>query len=241
MYLKRRLVSLQNIGVGLEDAEHFQKQIAEVGGIHHLQPRLVFRIELTAHAIGKTVGFTGRHLFRHKAAVFPAVNEMGKLAGGPAFFINVMGGEELLEKPDLVIRIENGKAGFEPRQFRMIAQDLDSDGMEGAKPGHAFHHFADEVADALLHFARRLVGEGHRQHLAGPGLVGGQDMSQPCGEHTGFSRARASQHEQGAFGRFDRVALLGIQALEISGFAARHGACRNTCRGNINRLGSHGV
>ena len=198
--MKRRLVGLQNIGMGLEDAQHFQKQVAKVGGVHNFQARLVFRIKLAANAIGKTVGFTGRHLFRHKAAVFPAVNEMGELAGGPAFFINVMGSEELLEQPDLVIRIEDGKAGFQPCQFRMIAQDLDADGMEGAKPGHALHHFADEVADALLHFARRLVGEGHRQHLAGPGLVGGQDMGQPCGEHAGFSGARTGKHEQRAFG-----------------------------------------
>ena len=194
------LVGFQNIGMGLEDAQHFEKQVAEVGGVHHFQARLVFRIELAAHAIGKAVGFAGGDFFRHKAAVFPAVDEIGELAGGPALFVNVMGGEKLLEKPDLVIRIENGKAGFEPRQFRMIAQDLDADGMEGAEPGHAFHHAADEVADALLHFARRLVGEGHRQHLVGPGLVGGQDMGEPGGQHPGFAGAGAGQHEQGAFG-----------------------------------------
>ena len=186
--------------MGLEDAQHFQQQVAEIGGVHNFQARLVFRIKLAAHAIGKTMGFAGGHFFRHKAAVLPAVNEMGELAGGPALFIDVVGGEELLEQADLVIRIEDGKAGFEPRQFRMIAQDLDADGMEGAKPGHALDHAADEVADALLHFARRLVGEGDRQHLAGPGLAGGQDMGEPGGQHAGFSGAGAGQHEQRAFG-----------------------------------------
>ena len=180
----------------LEDAQDFEQQVAEVGGIHDLQALLILGIELAAQAIGKAMGFTGRNLVGHKPTVFPAVDEAGQLARGPALFVDVFGLEQLLEQADLVIGIENGKAGFEAGQFGMGAQDLDADGMEGAEPGHALDHAADQVADALLHFARRLVGEGDGQNLAGPGLAGGQDMGKPGGEHAGFAGAGAGQHQQ---------------------------------------------
>jgi hypothetical protein len=39
---------------------------------------------------------------------------------------------------------------------------------------------AEKNADALLHLARRLVGEGHRKDLVGPGGAGGQRCAIRC-------------------------------------------------------------
>ena len=58
------------------------------------------------------------------------------------------------------------KPDFEPDQLGVPAQDLDADGVEGAEPGHALDGAADQRADALLHLARGLVGEGDGQDLA---------------------------------------------------------------------------
>jgi hypothetical protein len=45
--------------------------------------------------------------------------------------------------------------------------------MEGAEPLHALDGAADEIADAMLHLARRLVGEGDGKDLPGAGGAGG--------------------------------------------------------------------
>ena len=69
-------------------------------------------------------------------------------------------------------------------------------------------------ADALLHLARRLVGEGDGEDLPGPGLAGGEDMGEPGGQHPGLAGAGAGQHQQRAVDRLDHGgALLGVEAL----------------------------
>ena len=47
------LILLQHIGMVLEDAQDFEQQVAEIGGVHHFQALLVFGIELAALAVGE--------------------------------------------------------------------------------------------------------------------------------------------------------------------------------------------
>ena len=149
---------------------------------------------------------------------------VGELAGGPALFVDVFGFEQLLEQAQLIVVIENGKAGFEAREFIVVAQDLDADGVEGAEPCHAFDHAADQHADALFHLARGLVGEGDGEDLIGPGLAGGEHMGEAGGEHAGLAGAGTCEHQQGAVDGEHSIALFGVQALEILRFGCGHGA-----------------
>ena len=95
--------------------------------------------------------------------------------------------DHLLHEADLVVGVEDGEVGLEPDQLGMAAQDLDADRVERAEPRHALDGAADQVADALLHLARRLVGEGDGQDWLGLAR---------CGRCTGCGRcawsARAS-------------------------------------------------
>ena len=213
------LILFQHVRVFLEDAQHLQQQVAEVGGVHHLQPLLVFFVELPAEAIGEARGFARRNAVRRQPAVLPAIDEGGELAGGPALLVNVMGFQQLLQQADLVIRVEDGEAGPEARKLRVVPQDLDPDRMEGAEPGHALDRPADQRADAVAHLARRLVGEGHGEELPRPGPAGGKDVGQPGGQHPRLAGAGTCQHQQGAVGRFHRGPLFRVQALEIGGLA----------------------
>jgi hypothetical protein len=70
--------------------------------------------------------------------------------------------------------------------------------------------FADQHADALLHFARRLVGEGDGEDLAREGAAGGQDVGDAGGQHARLAGAGAGQHQNRAFGGFHRKALFGV-------------------------------
>ena len=87
--------------------------------------------------------------------------------------------------------------------------------MEGAEPRHALDHAADDLADAVLHLARRLVGEGHGQNLARPGAAGGENVGDAHGQHAGLAGAGAGQHQHRAVQGLDREPLLGIEPGEI--------------------------
>ena len=98
----------------------------------------------------------------------------------------------------------------------MAAQELDADRVEGAEPRHALDiAFADQHADALLHLARGLVGEGDGEDLRGVGEAGGEDMGDAGGQDARLAGAGAGEHQNRPFGGLDGEALLGVQALQI--------------------------
>ena len=136
----------------------------------------------------------------------------------------MLGFEQLLQKPDLVVDVENGEIAFQPDQLGMAAQNLHADGMEGAEPRHALDHLADDLADAVLHLARRLVGEGDGEDFAGPGAAEAEDVGDAHGEHAGLAGAGAGQHQHRAVERLHRLALLRIEPGEIGRATARRGA-----------------
>ena len=77
-----------------------------------------------------------------------------------------MGGfHDLLEQAELVVGVEDGEAGGQPDQRRVPAQHAGAQRVEGAEP-EPLRRPVEDGADPLAHLARRLVGEGHRQHLA---------------------------------------------------------------------------
>ncbi len=94
--------------------------------------------------------------------------------------------------------------------------------MKRAQPLHALDHAADERADALLHFARGLVGEGDGQDLAGQRAPCRQDVGEARGEHPRLAGARARQHQHRAVERQHRLALALVQPLQIGGLARRN-------------------
>ena len=173
--------------------------------------------------LAKHAGFAGRHLVRRQPAVLPAVDQRGEHARRPALLVDLLGVEQLLEQPDLIVDVENGEIGLEPHQLGMPAQDLHADRVEGAEPGHALDHLADDLADALLHLARRLVGEGHGQNLARPRAAGGEDVGDARGEHARLAGAGAGQHQHRAVERLDREPLFGVEPGEITRHARRPG------------------
>ena len=155
-----------------QDVQRLQQQVAEVGRVQRLQPFLVLADRAACPCR------------RHKPWASPSLTSSGRRprffqpsimrrqrAGRPALFVHAFGLDQLLHQAQLVVGIQDGEVGFQPRQLGMAAQHLGADGVEGAQPLHAFDHAADQGADALLHLARGLVGEGDAQHLARPGAL----------------------------------------------------------------------
>ena len=134
--------------------------------------------------------------------------------------------QQLLDQPDLVVGIEHSKGRLQVHELGVPSQDLDADGVEGAEPGHAFDHAADQLADPMLHLARRLVGEGDGEDFAGPRAAQAQNVGDAGGEHAGLAGAGAGKHEQGTVERLDRFALLGVERVEVMPWAPPHGTGR---------------
>ena len=238
MYLKRCWYCAQHLRVLAEQPDALQQQIAEVGGVENLQPLLERRVELLAAAVGECRGFAGRNLVGRQPAVLPVVDQPGEHARRPALLVDALGLEQLLEQPDLVVDVEDREVALQPDQLGVPAQDLHADGVEGAEPGHALDRLADHGADAVLHLARRLVGEGHGENFGRPRPAGGEDVGDAGGQNPGLAGSGAGQHQHRAVQGLDRLALLGIEVVEIG---RRAGARRQGPRGDAAGGGRRGV
>ena len=226
-------VAFQQIGMGLEDADDMQQEIAEIGGVERAQALLVVRVELRA-AVVEGAGLGGGHPVGRQRAVLPAVDEAREHAGRPALLVDVLGLDELLEEPQLVVHVEDGEVRFQAGQFGMAAQELGRERVEGAEPGHALDHATDQVADAAAHLAGGLVGEGDGEDLVGLRAAGGEELGDAGGERPGLAGAGAGEHQDRAVESFDGSALVGVEGLE-PGCGARGdaGAGRKRPRGGL--------
>ena len=228
------LILPQHFGVLAEQPDAFEQEVAEVGGVEDFQPVLKRPVELQPLAVGEGGGLAGRHLLGRQPAVFPAVDQAGEHARRPAFLVDALGLQNLLQQPDLIIDVQNGEVGLEPDQFGVAAQNLHADRMERAEPGHALDHLADNLADAVLHLARRLVGEGDGENFARPGAPEAEDVGDAHGQHAGLAGAGAGQHQDRAVERLDRLPLFGIKPGQIG----RRRRSRERPRGNAAGRGS---
>ena len=221
----------EHVGVLAQDPQRLEQQVAEIGGVQHLQPLLIGGVELPAAAVGEGARVALRHVLRRQPAVLPGVDPAGELAGRPALLVDAVGLDDLLHQADLVVGVEDGEVGFQPGQLGVAAQDLRADRVEGAEPLHALDDAADQVADAVLHLARRLVGEGDGEDLPRPRPAGGEKMGDARGQHPRLAGAGAGQHQHRPVQRLDRQPLLGVELVEIGLRAAAHAQRpRRRCR-----------
>ena len=87
--------------------------------------------------------------------------------------------QDFFDRPDLIRLVENDEAFFVAELFNVNAEDANAKRMEGADRGTvgfgsvlALFCLGEQLRHPLLHFARRLVCEGHRQDASGRDLFG---------------------------------------------------------------------
>ena len=151
---------------------------------------------------------------RHLAAILPALDHAHQRIRAPSLRIDPRRFHHLLEHAQLIVRIEDREARREPDQRRMPPQHPRAQRMERAQP-QPLDRLLQDRADALAHLARRLVGERHRQHLAGERPVREQDMREPCRQHPRLPGPGAGEHQHGSIHRLDGASLLGVEAEEM--------------------------
>ena len=149
-------------------------------------------------------------------------------ARGPAVRIDIRVFGQRLDQTDLVVGVENGEVRAESRRLRVAPQHACRKRVKGADP-EAVHGIADQPGDPVAHLARRLVGKGHGEDLAWPGLPRHRDMSEPRRQYPGLARTGSGQHEERPLRGLDSLALLVVEGVEIgrarggSDQVSRHG------------------
>ena len=234
------LVLGEDVRVVLQDRDDVQQQVAEVAGVQRLQPLLVLGVELRA-AVVEGARLRRGHPLGRQRAVLPAVDQAGEQPRRPALLVDVRGQDDLAQEPDLVVGVEDGEVRLQPDELGVPAQDADRERVEGAEPRHALDDAADELADARLHLARGLVGEGDGEDLVRPRPAGVEQVRDAGGQRPGLAGAGAGQHQHRAVERLDRGALRRVQVVEIGGGPRRHRARRERLRSAASKASASSV
>src|SRR5262249_35235076 len=123
----------------------------------------------------------------------------------------------LLDQLHLIVVVEDLEAPGQPDVLAEPPEQPGTAGVERADP-HRVGALAQQLAEALAHLPRRLVGERHREDR--PWWSAGLD--EPCDamdEHAGLPGAGAREDHQRPIAVLDRGALFGIE------WRALHPAC----------------
>jgi hypothetical protein len=214
------LIAGEDLGVGGEQRQIVQQQIAEIDRVHGREAFLIVAVERDGTPIGVVARVSRRHLVRDEPAILPALDLPQQRARRPAALVDIRGGDDLLQQAQLVVGVEDREVRGKPDRFGMAAQDAGGERVEGAEP-HPVGGAPDHRLEPLAHLARRLVGEGDRQHLAGIGAAGAEDVGKPGRQHPGLAGAGPRQHQHRPVDRLDGAALRLVERGEKARVAGR--------------------
>ena len=143
-------------------------------------------------------------------------------AGGEGGLGEALGGEGLLDEPDLVAGVEDVEVPAQAHPLAVAAHHHQAVAVEGADGGGERVH-AEQVLDPVAHLAGRLVGEGHGGDGAG---IDAHLLDEPVdavGDDPGLARPRAGEDELRPLAVGDGRDLLGVQlAFELLGYGLLH-------------------
>ena len=126
--------------------------------------------------------------------------------------------EDFFDSAELIGLVVDDEIALVTQALDVLAQNPHAQRMKSANDGTrrlyaggaVFWAAPDEPGGALLHFAGGFVGEGDGQDIAGVDTLLDQ-ARHARGDDARFARPGAGQNENGALGRFDRLALRRIE------------------------------
>jgi hypothetical protein len=203
-----------------QQAQGLEQQVVEVEQALTAQ-RIVVALPHVGHQVGVAVGDAAQVGGRHQLVLGQADARLDEAGVQP-----LLGDAQLahgrLDRRLLVGGVADREALGEAEQLGVLAQAAHAEGVEGAHRDAVGLGCADQLAEALLHLAGGLVGEGHRQDRLRLDEAG-QHVGDPVGDHPRLAGPRAGQDEEGALQGLGGVPLLGVQSREELVGRRRHG------------------
>ena len=202
---------LQGFGMVAKQSEGQENEVVEIDGIAGLEGGFVAVADMFEHGEGIGVR-TGGGL----PAVVLEPAEHGEDGGG----IDLVGaagdaGEDAFHGAQLVAFVIDHEVAFVAEVMDVVPEDANAEGVEGADGGPGLAsvslpgRFGQEFANAFLHFAGGLVGEGDGEDVvrcdAFPDHVGDAEGDDSC-----FAGAGACEDEDRAAEGFHGLALLWV-------------------------------
>ena len=202
-----RLHLLAHVGVFFEQFDAEQQQIVE---IHHVARAHLVLVALHHRRIG------GLLRIAERAAVILRLADAGEHhARVDALFFRQQVFEDLFDQALLLRLAVDDEVFLVAEVLRELAQQPRAERVEGADHHLAAQSIAHHVLHARLHFARRLVREGHGEDVSRMNAFIHHERDARR-DHARLARARAGEDEQRPVDVRRRLALLGIECARES-------------------------
>ena len=205
---------VQHLGLLTEQLYRQHDEIVEIHRVAGLQLFPVGEVD-TGLVLLETVFGGSQRLFRRDEIILP-------LADAPLGLLDQFGlGVVLvLQFGDAVLGIpgiEYAEALAVAEMGMLVLQDVQSQGVEGGDAQAACLLLAEQFAGTLLHFLRRLVGEGDGADLFRPIAALADQPGDLLGDHAGLAAAGPGQHQTGLLDGHHGLSLGFIEVLQLHG------------------------
>ena len=177
-----------------QESDGLDHHIAEIEGVALFEALLIGGVNFHHPLVVGVTGGDRADILREKATVFKIVNPSGNRFGGKALFVQVHFGNDVLQKPFAVAVVINGKRGLKTEVVDVAAEDAAAGGVKGGDERQVAP--AQQFADPLCHFPRRLVGEGNGHDVPGAYPPLPDQVGDAVGDDAGFARSGAGQDQQ---------------------------------------------
>ena len=205
------LILSQHLGIAPPELIRQQDQIVEVGGVVLAQQLFVALVDPRRHLLDVLVGALGE-LHRAEQIVLRPRDDRVDRARLVLLLVEVHLAQRLLHQRLLIAVVVDCEVvgDAQPRALALAPQNARADRVERAD-AEVLRRRTYQRLEPLLHLARRLVGERHRQHVPRRDASLGEDEGDAVRDHARLAAAGTSQHQQGPLRRGHGDALRLIQ------------------------------
>ncbi len=195
--------------VGFQHLHGQTDQVVEIDGIESRQARLVALVHQRRFHLARAVR-RGQRLVRRKARVLRARDQVAHVVDRVGLAARR---HQVLDLRGAVVAVEYREAAPQAGLGVVDLQKLQPQRVERADRQSFGRVAPDALGDALLHFLRRLVGEGDGGDALGRHAAGRDQVRDLLDDHARLAAAGAGKHEQGPFGVQDGGALGRIETV----------------------------
>ncbi len=208
------LVFGQHLGKLFEQAHGEHDDVVEVDGVVGLERLLVARIDGGGHVL---VGVAPAHgeVFRSDQAVLGVRDHPEDAVGIELLSVEMNLLLEVLDQAHLVGGAVDGKVLLVTEPVDVLAQQTHAQGVKGRDDHALAAPLADQLLDAFLHLASRLVGEGHCQDILRRHFAPTKQPGDALGDDPRLAGSGAGQDQQRPLGVLHRLALFLVQSGQI--------------------------